>query len=165
MAPYHPLLGFSVNRPSQIAAFGTRRRLRGNGGGRKEGVVEERGVSLDGGSGRGGESRLGSSSQQCTCEENAFDTMHAWSGIVGCHCRQRGMSTVALMMGLPGSGFAHLSNVRGRFLSQAGTKMMCSSREDPSVLPRNLSLEDSSYGHTLQNHSVPTRVQCAVSSV
>ena len=30
MAPYHPLLAFSVNRPSQNAAFGTRLRLRRN---------------------------------------------------------------------------------------------------------------------------------------
>ena len=128
---------------------------------------EGEGVSLDGGSGRGGEgggSSLRSRSQQCTCEGNAFDTMHAWSGIVGCHCREGGMSTpVPLLMGLPGSFFAQLSNVRGRFLSQAGTKMMCSSREDPSVRPCNLWLEDSSYGHMLRNHSVPTRVQCAVS--
>ena len=80
---------------------------------------EGEGVSLDGGSVRGGEgggSSLRSRSQQCTCEGNAFDTMHAWSGIVGCHCREGGMSTpVPLLMGLPGSFFAQLSNVRGPF--------------------------------------------------
>ena len=108
--------------------------------GRKEGVEE--GVRLDGGSGRGGdggESSLGSRSQQFICEGNASDTMHACSRIVGCQCRQGGMSTpVALFMGLPGSGFAHLSNVRRRLFSQAGTRMMCSHREDPSVLLRYL---------------------------
>ena len=49
------------------------------------------------------------------------------------------------------------------FVSQAGTKMMCSPREDPSVLPCNLWQEDSWYGHMLRNHSFHTRTQCAES--
>ena len=38
-----------------------------------------------------------------TKEGNASDTMHAFSGIVGCHCREGAMSI--LLTGPPGSGF------------------------------------------------------------
>ena len=208
MAPCHPLLAFSVNHPSQNAAFGTRRRLRRNernththdlcggkgvsvnlmqqqtsasrsgccchrlcgGGGRKEGVEE--GVRLDGGIGRGSDGAweraetlgLQIATKRDTKEGNASDTMHACSWIVGCQCREGGMSTpVALFMGLPGSGFAHLSNVRRRFLSQAGTRMMCSSWEDPSVLLRYLWLQDLLCGRMLRKSDTRTRAVYGVS--
>ena len=46
---------------------------------------------------------------------------------------------------------------------QAGPKMIFSSREDASVLLRNLWLQDSLCERTLRGHSVPGPVQCAVS--
>ena len=96
---------------------------------------------------------------------NASNTMHAFSGIVGCQCRE------GVHVGTSGTldGATRFRLLRScwtyedAFVSQAGPKMICSSREDPSVLLRNHWLQDSLSGRMLRDHSVPARVQCAVS--
>ena len=205
MAPYHPLLAFSVNHPSQNAAFGTRRRLRRNernthtrfvrwergvcephaktdicltqwlllsshlcgGGGRKEGVEE--GVTLDGGIGRGGDG--GESSQGSRSRQNATPKKETrltpctrahglWDANVEKEaCRHQWHSSWDFQV----QAFAHLSNVRRRFLSQAGTRMMCSSWEDPSVLLRYLWLQDLLCGCVLRKSDTRTRAVYGVS--
>ena len=64
------------------------------------------------------------------------------------------------------TGFRLVRNCRtyeGAIVRQAGPKIICSSRQDASVLLRNLWLQDSLSGRMLRHHSVLARVQCAVS--
>ena len=143
------LFGLTANEPCQNAAFGTRRRLKGNatkhtqamGDGKI--VCEPRATTdicfmqwwwlssrLSGGGGKeGAEGGRGSLSVRRreqpglqiatirdTKEGNASDTMHAFSGIVGCQCREGAMSI--LLTGPPGSG-ASSQPLVARFVERA----------------------------------------------
>ena len=75
-----------------------------------------------------------------TNEGNASDTMHACSQIAGCQCSD-GVSSapVALLTGLPRFRLLRICRAyEDAFVSQAGPKMICSSREDRSVILRTL---------------------------
>ena len=72
-----------------------------------------------------------------TNEGNASDTMHVCFQIAGCQCSEGVLSApVALLPGLPRFRLLRICRTyEDAFVSQAGPKMICSSREDPSVLP------------------------------
>ena len=75
-----------------------------------------------------------------TNEGNASDTMHVWFQIARCQCSEGVSSTpVALLTGLPRFRLLRICRTyEDAFVSQGGPKMICSSREDPSVILRTL---------------------------
>ena len=103
-----------------------------------------------------------------TNEGNASDTMRPCFQIAGCQCSEGVPSApVALLPGLPRFRLLRICRTyEDAFVSQAGPKMICSSREDSSPSPKadiSTRLVDSLRGRMLPETEVPAPVQCAMS--